>query len=227
VCCKYNRKSVFSPKNAYLRCGGSASSSRIGGTSTDGLDGCVERFLDPGSILVYLGIGGSASLGSSTSKICVLTVRLIEVPEVELSSRQRLRDGTCWVVNVVVGHVSPCVCLLVLCGFDDPSSIIPTCHVYLITPVRVAPGASLASLGWGVTDSPGAIHTSSGWGVTPRHTSAGGFMRRRSVQCRAIAAAPKNLLNIDYPLSKHSRALYKVGLEFEEHFDDDDSTDDE
>ncbi|MCD9644096.1 hypothetical protein HAX54_032074 [Datura stramonium] len=34
-------------------------------------------------------------------------------------------------------------------------------------------------------------------------------------------------LNIDYPLSEHSRALFNVGLDFEELFNDDDATDDE
>ncbi|MCD7454179.1 hypothetical protein HAX54_023893 [Datura stramonium] len=34
-------------------------------------------------------------------------------------------------------------------------------------------------------------------------------------------------LNTDYPLSEHSRALYRVGLGFKELFDDDDATDEE
>ncbi|MCD9560239.1 hypothetical protein HAX54_018743 [Datura stramonium] len=34
-------------------------------------------------------------------------------------------------------------------------------------------------------------------------------------------------LNMDYPLSEHLRSLYRVGLGFEESFDDDDATDEE
>ncbi|MCD7450802.1 hypothetical protein HAX54_008544, partial [Datura stramonium] len=45
----------------------------------------------------------------------------------------RLVDSNCWAVNVVIGHVIPCICLLVVCGLEDRNSIIPTRHVLLIT----------------------------------------------------------------------------------------------